>query len=135
MRQRKTLPKKTDNAEVVGQPSHDDSEGTIRISTEDSTWGLENCPKPYLNTWQARRRNQERLQVQSSASKNANNEHQLMAQARKRTHKQQDIMTGSQLTPVQRAFPNPFPRAGDITLPLGKASLPLLKRRERGARW
>jgi len=47
-RQRKTLPKKTDNAEVVGQPSHNDSEGTTRISTEDSTWGLENCPKSYV---------------------------------------------------------------------------------------
>jgi len=47
-RQRKTLPKKTDNAEVIEQPSHDDSEGTTRISTEDSTWGLENCPKSYV---------------------------------------------------------------------------------------
>ena len=46
--QRKALPKKTDNAEVVGQPSHDDSEGTTRISTEDLTWGLENCPKSYV---------------------------------------------------------------------------------------
>jgi len=31
-----------------------------------------------------------------------------------------------ELTSVQWAFPNPFPRAGDITPPLGKASLPLL---------
>src|SRR5712672_2512365 len=84
MRQWKTLPKKTDNAEVIGQPSHDDSEGTMRISTEDSTWGLENCPKSYLNTRQTRWRNQERLQVQSSASKSANSGHQLMAQARTR---------------------------------------------------
>src|SRR5882672_2029904 len=83
------------------------------ISTEDSTWGLENCPKSYLNTRQSGRRNQERLQVQSSASKSANSGHQLMAQARNKTRKQQDIMAGSQLTPVQRVFPNPFPRAGD----------------------
>ena len=35
-------------------------------------------------------------------------------------------MAGSKLTPVQWAFPDPFPRAGDITPPLDKASLPLL---------
>src|SRR5712672_4112728 len=46
------------------------------------------------------------------------------------THNQSNIMAGSKLTPVQWAFPNPFPRAGDITLLLGKVSLPLLKRRE-----
>jgi len=44
-----TLPKKTDNVEVQGESSHDDSEETRLILTEDSTWGLENCPKSYLN--------------------------------------------------------------------------------------
>jgi len=29
-------------------------------------------------------------------------------------HKQDNIMAGSKLTLVQWAFPNPFPRAGDI---------------------
>ena len=56
--QRKTLPKKTDNVEVAGESSHDDSEETRLILTEDSTWGLENCPKSYLNTGETRRRNQ-----------------------------------------------------------------------------
>jgi len=32
-----------------------------------------------------------------------------------------------ELTPVQRAFPNPLLRASDITPPLGKVSLPLLR--------
>jgi len=40
---------------------------------------------------------------------------------RRQTH-QNNIMAGSILTPVQQAFPNLFPRAGDITLLLGKAS-------------
>jgi len=71
-RQRKTLPRKADNAEVVGLPSHDDSEGIPRILTEDSTWGLENCPKSYVKYRESRRRNQERLQVQSPASKSLN---------------------------------------------------------------
>ena len=31
------------------------------------------------------------------------------------------------LTPVQRVFPDPFLRAGDITPSLGKVSLPLLR--------
>src|SRR5712672_2126309 len=31
------------------------------------------------------------------------------------THNQSNIMAGSQLTPVQWAFPNPFPRAGDTS--------------------
>ena len=48
----------------------------------------------------------------------------LMAQADGtiETHKQNNIMAGSKLTPVQWALPNPFPRAGDITLLLGKVS-------------
>ena len=52
-----------------------------------------------------------------------------MAQSRRhdQTHKHDNITAGSKLTPVQRVFPNPFPRAGDITLLLGKVSLPLLK--------
>jgi len=33
-----------------------------------------------------------------------------------------------ELTSVQWVFPDPFPRASDITLPLGKVSLPLLGR-------
>jgi len=51
------------------------------------------------------------------------------------THKQDNIMAGSKLTPVQWAFPNPFLRASDITLLLGKASLPLLKWLGREGRW
>ena len=46
--QRKALPKKTNNVEVIRQSSHDDSEGAIDELTEDSTWGLENCPKSYV---------------------------------------------------------------------------------------
>jgi len=50
------------------------------------------------------------------------------------TRNQSNITAGSKLTLVQWVFPNPFPRAGDITLPLGKVSLPLLKQRERAER-
>src|SRR5712672_624661 len=41
-------------------------------------------------------------------------------------HKTQPLGWFPQLTLVQWALPNPFPRAGDITPPLGKVSLPLL---------
>src|SRR5712672_930473 len=96
------------------------------ISTEDSTWGLENCPKSYFKytadeTAQSRTTTSTKLRIKS-----ANNGHQLMAQARSR-RRQSDIRPVPQLTSVQRAFPNPFPRAGDITLLLDKASSPLLK--------
>jgi len=80
-RQRKTLPKKTDNAEVVGQPSHDDSEGTTRISTEDSTWGLENCPKSYVK-YRGVRSAQSRMTTSTKLRiKELKYGHQLMAQA------------------------------------------------------
>src|SRR5712672_555302 len=76
------------------------------------------APSPTLNTGQSRRRNQERLQVQSSASKSLNMDinswHRHTARSIE-TRKQDNIMAGSLLTPVQWAFPNPFPRAGDMT--------------------
>src|SRR5712675_3068803 len=69
-RQRKTLPKKTDNAEVVGKPSHDDSEGITRWIRQKIRLGdSKTAPSPTLNTRQTRRRNQKQLQVQSSASR------------------------------------------------------------------
>src|SRR5712671_1024352 len=52
--------------------------------------------------------------------------HGTVQMARSKTHKHDNITAGSKLTLVQRVFPDPFPRAGDITLLLGKASLPLL---------
>jgi len=47
-RQRKTLPKKTDNAGVIGKPSHDDSEGTTRYIDRRFDLGTRNCPKSYF---------------------------------------------------------------------------------------
>src|SRR5712675_110495 len=47
-------------------------------------------------------------------------------QAQKR-HDTQALGRFPELTSVQRVFPDPFPRAGDITPPLGKVSLPLLR--------
>jgi len=83
-RQRKTLPKKTDNAEVVGQPSHDDSEGTTRISTEDSTWGLENCPKSYVKYTADQTAQSETTTSTKLRIKERKYETTLMAQAQKR---------------------------------------------------
>src|SRR5712672_1975772 len=42
-------------------------------------------------------------------------------------HVTQTLGQFPELTPVQRVFPDPFPGASDITPPLGKASLPLLR--------
>src|SRR5712671_6713598 len=63
------------------------------------------------------RRNQKQLQVQSSASRaqivDINSWHRPDGSIR---HiRNNNIMAGSQLTPVQRAFPNPFLRAGDMS--------------------
>jgi len=47
-RQRKTLPKKTDNAEVVGKPSHDDSEGVVRYIDRRFDLGTRKLPQVLL---------------------------------------------------------------------------------------
>src|SRR5882672_5119623 len=47
-RQRKTLPKKTNNAEVVGDPSHDDSEGTTRCIDRRFDLGTRKLPQVLL---------------------------------------------------------------------------------------
>src|SRR5712672_1770425 len=83
------------------------------ISTKDSTWGLENCPKSYFKytaaeTAQSRTTTSTKLRIKS-----ANREHQPMAQARSRLADKYEIGPVPQLTSVQWAFPNPFPRAGD----------------------
>jgi len=44
-RQRKTLLKKTDNAEVIGDPSHDDSEGTASYIDRRFDLGTRKLPQ------------------------------------------------------------------------------------------
>ena len=106
----KTLPKKTNNAEVVGKPSHDDSEGITIISTEDSTWGLENCPKSYFKytadeTAQSKTTTSTKLRIKS-----ANSRHQLMAQARSR-HKAVRHKAGSSTYLGPTGAPKPVPES------------------------
>src|SRR5712672_1676129 len=101
------------------------------ISTEDSTWGLENCPKSYFKytadeTAQSRTTTSTKLRIKS-----ANRRQQFMAQARSRLANRKDMRPVPQLTPVQQAFPNPFPRAGDnlsteLPASVPSASLPPL---------
>jgi len=47
-RQRKALPKKTNNAEVVGKPSHDDSEGARRDIDRRFDLGTRKLPQVLL---------------------------------------------------------------------------------------
>jgi len=47
-RQRKTLLKKTDNAEVIGDPSHDDSEGTTGYIDRRFDLGTRKLPQVLL---------------------------------------------------------------------------------------
>ena len=83
-RQRKTLLKKTDNAEVIGDPSHDDSEGTTSYIDRRFDLGTQKLPQVLLKyirdeTAQSRTTTSTKLRI-----KNANSRHQLMAQARSR---------------------------------------------------
>ena len=50
----------------------------------------------------------------------------LINQGTTKCNRYQTLGRFPQLTSVQQVFPDPFPRASDITLLLGKASLPLL---------
>ena len=47
-KQRKTLPKKTDSAEVIGKPSHDDSEGTTGYIDKRFDLGTRKLPQVLL---------------------------------------------------------------------------------------
>jgi len=113
-RQRKTLPKKTDNAEVIGQPSHDDSEGTTRISTEDLTWGLEKLPQVLLKykgnrTAQSRTTTSTKLRI-----KELKYGHHLMAQAYgtiEQKHNQIIITSGYITYPGPMGAPKPVPES------------------------
>src|SRR5712672_201740 len=82
--QRKTLLKKTDNAEVIGDPSHDDSGESTGYIDRRFDLGTRKLPQVLLKYIRGERAQSERLQVQSSASKSANSGHQLMAQAQSR---------------------------------------------------
>src|SRR5712671_4849266 len=84
MKQRKTLPKKTNNAEVIGDPSHDDSEGTTSYIDRRFDLGTRKLPQVLLKyttdeTAQSRTTTSTKLCIKS-----ANSRHQLMAQARSR---------------------------------------------------
>jgi len=83
-RQRKTLLKKTDSAEVIGNPSHDDSEGTTSHIDRRFDLGTRKLPQVLLKyitveTAQSRTTTSTKLRIKS-----ANSRHQLMAQARSR---------------------------------------------------
>ena len=60
----KPLPRKADELIGVLVENPNQLKGQRVELTEDSTWGLENCPKYYFKYNKARRRNQKRLQVQ-----------------------------------------------------------------------
>src|SRR5712671_6157502 len=82
MKQRKTLPKKTNNAEVIGDPSHDDSEGTTSYIDRRFDLGTRKLPQVLLKytadeTAQSRTTTSTKLRIKS-----ANSGHQHMAQAR-----------------------------------------------------
>src|SRR5712671_4607994 len=114
MRQRKTLPKKADNAEVIGQPSHDDSEGTTRISTEDSTWGLENCPKCYVkyrevSTAQSKTTTSTKLRIKEHKYGH-HSWHRHTARSDE-TRNQGNIMSGSFTYPGPTGVPKPVPES------------------------
>ena len=68
----------------------------------------------------------ELLQVQTGLHIKDQYEGMLINQGTKKHDKYQTLGRFPLLTPVQRAFPDPFPRASDITPSLGKVSLPLL---------
>src|SRR5882757_296714 len=83
-RQRKTLLKKTNNAEVIGDPSHDDSEGTTSYIDRRFDLGTRKLPQVLLKyitnkTAQSRTTTSTKLRIKS-----ANSGHQLMVQARSR---------------------------------------------------
>src|SRR5882672_6379317 len=83
-RQRKTLLKKTNNAEVIGDPSHDDSEGATIDIDRRFDLGTRKLPQVLLKyiqvkTAQSRTTTSTKLRIKS-----ANSRHQLMAQARSR---------------------------------------------------
>ena len=83
-KQRKTLPKKTDNAEVIGDPSHDDSEGTTSYIDRRFDLGTRKLLQVLLKyitdkTAQSKATTSTKLHIKS-----ANSRHQLMAQARSR---------------------------------------------------
>ena len=83
-RQRKTLLKKTNNAEVIGDPSHDDSERTTRYIDRRFDLGTRKLPQVLLKyiadeSAQSRTTTSTKLRIKS-----ANKRHPLMAQARSR---------------------------------------------------
>src|SRR5712671_6133602 len=110
MRQRKTLPKKTDNAEVIGDPSHDDSEGTMGYIDRRFDLGTRKLPQVLLKykadeTAQSKRTTSTKLRIKST-----NSGHQLTAQAQtrpiNRRHK-----TGSATYLGPTGVPKPVPES------------------------
>jgi len=83
-RQRKTLLKEANNAEVIGDPSHDDSKGTTGYIDRRFDLGTRKLPQVLLKyktieTAQSKRTTSTKLRIKS-----ANSGHQLMAQAQSR---------------------------------------------------
>jgi len=83
-RQRKTLPKKTDNAEVIGDPSHDDSEGTTSYIDRRFDLGTRKLPQVLLKYMTIETAQSTTTTSTKLSIKNVNSRHQLMAQARSR---------------------------------------------------